>query len=80
MDTMTHGFEGVESEFEQAINNRGVTIGEHLTKMANLTELAKKGFRVIKAVRHDKYEVKGREQYYNPYTNEWYGTLPDCNP
>ena len=75
METLTHGFEGVESPLEQAIHNRGITLAEHCVKMDNLTELAKQGFRVIHAVRHDKYTVKGRDQYYNPYTNEWYGTV-----
>jgi hypothetical protein len=35
--------------------------------------LAVSGFRVIKAVRHDKYKVKGKDQFYNPYNNTWYG-------
>lgn len=75
METLTHGYEGAESEFEAAIHNRGITIGEHVTKMDNLTELAKQGFRVIKAITHHKYEVVGKDQFYNPYTNEWFGQV-----
>ena len=72
MDTLTHGFEGVESDLENAVNNRGVTLAEHNTKMDNLSLLAVSGFRVIRAVRHDKYTVKGKDQFYNPYNDTWY--------
>ena len=73
METLTHGFDGVESLFEQTIHNRGITLEEHDSKMDNLALLAVSGFRVIKAVRHDKYKVKGKDQFYNPYNNTWYG-------
>ncbi len=73
METLTHGFEGIESEFEKGINNRGVTLDEHRIKMDNLHKLAVEGFRVVRAVQHDKYTVKGKDQFYNPYTNTWYG-------
>lgn len=73
METLTHGFEGQESPFERQILNRGVTLAEHRNKMGNLHGLALDGFRVIRAIRHDKYTVKGKDQFYNPYTNEWYG-------
>ena len=72
METLTHGFEGQESLFEQAIHNRGVTLAEHETKMANLTILAKSGYRVIKAIQHDKYTVEGKDKFYNPYNDSWY--------
>jgi len=72
MSTLTHGFEGQETPFEQAILNRGVTLKEHQTKMDNLSTLAKQGFRVIFAIEHDKYEVQGKAQFYNPYTNTWH--------
>ncbi len=75
MDTLTHGFEGIESPIERAINNRGVTLAEHETKMANLIALAREGFRVIKPIQHDKYAVKGKDQFYNPYNNTWYGQV-----
>ena len=64
-----------ECPVETAIHNRGVTMAEHSTKMQNLTELAKSGYRVIHAVRHDKYTVKGKDQYYNPYNDTWYGAI-----
>jgi hypothetical protein len=72
MDTLTHGFEGAESFLEEALINRGVTLAQHTTKMENLSKLAREGFRVVKAVHHDKYEVRGREGFYNPYTDESY--------
>ncbi len=67
------GWEGKETEYEKVIHNRGITVLEHETKMANLNRIAREGLRVMKAVRHDKYQVKGRSQYYNPYNNTWYG-------
>lgn len=73
-ETLTHGFDGMESPFEQAILNRGVTLDQHNTKMANLSSLAREGFRVIRAIRHDKYSVEGKDQFYNPYRNTWYST------
>ncbi len=75
MDTLTHGFEGTESPEENAIYNRGITLKEHNIKMANLTKIAKQGFIKMKAIRHDKYTFDGKEQYYNPYTDEWYGNI-----
>ncbi len=50
---------------------RGITAEQQETKMANLERLAKQGYRVIKMIDHDKYEVKGAEGYYNPYTSKW---------
>ena len=37
MDTLTHGFEGVESDLENAVNNRGVTLAEHYKTVIILT-------------------------------------------
>ena len=73
METLTHGYDGMESFFENHLANRGVTLAEHIVKMDNLTILAKQGFRVMKAVHHDKYEVKGKDGFYNPYEDFWYG-------
>jgi len=79
---VTKGYEGSETYLETALAIRGVTEEEHNTKMHNLSELAKDGYRVIKMLDHDKYEVegrKGRKGTYNPYTDSWhtYCTLKD---
>jgi len=71
METLTHGFEGQESFFESKILNRAITIEQQNTKMENLTTLAKQGFRVIRAIQHGMYWVKGTNKLYYPYTNEW---------
>jgi len=71
METLTHGYEGSESIFESSILNRGIKLEQQKKKMDNLTTLAKQGFRVIRVIEHDNYWVKGKNQLYNPYTNEW---------
>jgi len=71
VETLTHGFEGSESAFETNFYNRGVTLEQQETKMANLTKLAKEGFIVIRAITHEMYEVKGKDGHYNPYTDTW---------
>ncbi|MGI9568414.1 MAG: hypothetical protein ACR2PH_01440 [Desulfobulbia bacterium] len=59
---------GFEPYLLNALSERGVTVEEHETKMKNLAAL---GPVVIKAITHDCYRVKGREECYNPYTDNW---------
>lgn len=68
-DFLTRGWEGRESYLQSQLLNRGVTLEQHETKMTNLIKLAKDGFRKIKVIDHDKYEIEGKDGFYNPYTD-----------
>jgi len=48
-----------------------LTLSKQEIKMENLTNLSKSGSPIYTALEHDKYQVKGKEGYYNPYTNTW---------
>lgn len=62
-----------ESYLESQLLNRGVTLKEHEIKMANLTRLMKEGYKVMRAVEHDKYVIEGlnHKGIYNPYTDSF---------
>lgn len=57
-----------DTYLQKACDARGVTIEEHETKMRNL---AKFGCTVIKALRHNRYIVRGHLGTYDPYTDTW---------
>lgn len=66
------GFEGKETVSERVLSNRNVTPEQQATKMANLKKLGQDGFRVYRAISHDTYFVKGKTEFYNPYTDTWH--------
>lgn len=63
------GYNGSESFEESQLLNRGVTQEQQQEKMRNLIRLAKEGFRKVKMIEHDCYEVEGKKGLYNPYTD-----------
>ena len=60
-----------ESYLESQLLNRNVSLEQHETKMANLSKLAKQGYRRIKPLAHDCYEIEGKDGLYNQYTDKW---------
>lgn len=66
------GYEGIETFYERSLLNRKITHEQQEQKMANLHKLAVAGFRLIKAIEHDKYIIEGKEGFYNPYTDTFY--------
>jgi hypothetical protein len=60
------------TKYRHKLWERGVSLEKQEVKMNNLTQLALSGFRVFKAIKHDKYKVTGKEGYYNPYKDLWF--------
>jgi hypothetical protein len=55
------------------LKERDVSMEEHVIKHRNLLTLAREGYRIVRMIEHDKYWVKGKDKYFNPYTQKWSG-------